>query len=456
VFPQLKAALFDWVRDAVNALATDGSARYETTDLGHWKRDSDGIFRYADRPVVVWEHQAISDLFELPSWQAVLEVIHGDDRINRQVDTFVGALGHGGRHVDAGTLGWRFLPLPGELDRLAEAFEDRYTQLEAFLAADEVEYALIWPMPGLTSDVLPVRLEPGLELDVMSDHELGVALDVEIVRTMFPRDRLLNPGYEQGTCVRYLYKVPKVVGEFNQDESQSAGARVTTKVQEIESALKETLAIVLPDAVGIAGRFGIVAQPGSLLSGGTNFQYTTMPPVLRMLNVHLSSDQAVELEEVWRLLHRPGLLRRNKGLALALRRLSYQAQRERPEDELLDTMIAAEALYLFDMGKAADRGELRYRRALRAALWSEPDRTGFTKREVLGIMRYAYHARSAIAHGGTPKPDDMKIRGDKVQLVELAKAAKTITISGCRRALAGASGRNRIWPPDWDALALGE
>jgi hypothetical protein len=170
----------------------------------------------------------------------------------------------------------------------------------------------------------------------------------------------------------------------------------------------------------------------------------------------MSNAESVELGKVWPLLRHPGLLRRNKGLALALRRLSYQAQRERPEDELLDTMIAAEALYLSDMGKAADRGELRYRLALRAALWSELEPTGFTKREVLGIMKSAYDARSAIAHGGTPKPDDMKMRGEKVPLAHLAKAAKSITTAGCRKALAGASGRRKTWPPDWDASAFGD
>ncbi len=121
-------------------------------------------------------------------------------------------------------------------------------------------------------------------------------------------------------------------------------------------------------------------------------------------------------------------------------------------------MIAAEALYLTDVGNEAERGELRYRLALRAALYSGLTReaeVGYTAREVLGIMKSAYDARSAIAHGGTPKPGDMKVRGQRVSLGELAKAAKSVITAGCRAALAKAVSPEGGWPPDWDGLALG-
>lgn len=174
----------------------------------------------------------------------------------------------------------------------------------------------------------------------------------------------------------------------------------------------------------------------------------------RLRRAHMKSDQASELVHVWTLVRQLDL-QRYKGLALALRRLSYQAQREQPEDELLDTMIAAEALYLTELGDATERGELRYRLALRAALWADPEQVDFNKREVLSLMKSAYNARSAIAHGGTPKPEEMKVRGQRVPLEELAKTAKSVIAAGCKAALERtASGKG--WPPDWDAMALGD
>jgi hypothetical protein len=76
--------------------------------------------------------------------------------------------------------------------------------------------------------------------------------------------------------------------------------------------------------------------------------------------------------------------------------------------------------------------------------------TGYTKREVLGIMKSAYDARSAIAHGGTPGPEVMKVRGQRVSLQELAKAAKSVIAAGRRAALAKAASHDGGWPPDWD------
>ena len=451
-FPELKDALRAWVNDAIDQLSRDASARDYTTDLGHWRRDADGVFRDIERPIEVWDRHAVQSLFDLPSWAAVLDALQGDSRLSNQVDTLVGTA-HGARRIEAANIGRFVLPRPNELAPAAEAFEARYGDLENFLAAHEIEYTAIWPLPGLTSNVLPVRLDSEVELDGMSDRELGFALDTEIVRTPFPRDRLLSPQAEHRTCVRYSYSLAKLVGDRDASETLRTGQEVEGKLQQVESALKESLAIVLPDAVGVAGRFGIVARPGSPLAGGVAFQQATLPQGPRLRRAHMNDDQASDLVRVWTLLQRPRL-RRHKGLALALHRLSYQSQREQPEDELLDTMIAAEALYLAELGNAAERGELRYRLALRAALWADPGQVGFARREVLSLMKSAYDARSAIAHGGTPKAEDIKVRGQRVSLQELTKAAKSVITAGCRAALDRvASGKG--WPPDWDDMALG-
>lgn len=226
------------------------------------------------------------------------------------------------------------------------------------------------------------------------------------------------------------------------------------ELDNIESALQESLALILPDPVGIVGHFRIVSEPGSPLSGQIGYQWSTISQGRHIRSVQMDDSQAADLLKVWQQVRRPGLLRTHKGLALALRRLSYQAQRERPEDHLLDTMIAAEALYLTEVGKK-DRGELRYRLALRAALWADPGQVGYTKHEVLEIIKSAYDARSAIAHGGTPDPKDMKVRGQRVSLERLVKTAKSIIITGCRAALAKAASFDGSWPPKWDDLVFG-
>ena len=88
-------------------------------------------------------------------------------------------------------------------------------------------------------------------------------------------------------------------------------------------------------------------------------------------------------------------------------------------------MIAAEAVYLTELGNEPYRGELSYRLALRASVWAEIPQVSLTKREVLKLMQSAYSTRSAIAHGGNPAPNVMKIRGERVELPVLVKATST-------------------------------
>ena len=169
-FPELKDALRTWANEALDQLSRNSGARYYTTDNGRWQRDSVGVYRYAERSIVVWGHNAVMDLFALASWEAVQEVLHTDDRLKDQIDTFVTTV-NGGRTVSATTIGQRVLAPPNELAHAAEIFETRYEELDTYLAADEVEYAEIWTLPGLKCDVLPVRLDAHVELDAMSDRE---------------------------------------------------------------------------------------------------------------------------------------------------------------------------------------------------------------------------------------------------------------------------------------------
>jgi hypothetical protein len=179
-----------------------------------------------------------------------------------------------------------------------------------------------------------------------------------------------------------------------------------------------------------------------------------MPRSARWRRVEVDAKRVSELQDAWKQVSQRGLLTRHNDLALALRRLSYQAQRERPEDELLDIMIAAEALYLAELGRESERGELRFRVALRAAVWADDPPLGMTKGEVLKLMKSAYDARSAVAHGGSPGPKEMKIKGQRVELPELVKVTRTVVAQGCRKALATAAASDASWPPDWDALVL--
>ena len=289
----------------------------------------------------------------------------------------------------------------------------------------------------------------------MSDRELVAALRTETVRPTFGSEGLLFQAEPASrTCIRYRYRLPKLIGPRG-DDASSRFQELEQRLQDIRATIEESLALVLPEPVMTAGRFGISGNQWSPTSGGTSFQPVMMPRYAHSRRIEVDGQQVAKLQEVWKQVSQRDLLTSHKGLALALRRLSYQAQRERPEDELLDLMIAAEALYLVGLGKESDRGELRYRLALRAALWADEPEPDLTKYEVLQLMKSAYDARSAVAHGGSPEAKDMKIKGQRVELPELLRTTRIVVTAGCRKALAAATAPDTAWPPDWDALALG-
>jgi Apea-like HEPN len=451
-FPELKEALRAWAHGAAASLIDDPNARYVGRDLPQWGCDSDGIFRDIVRPVDGWDYRYLEKLKYLASWPRVEKAFQDDDRLSRQINTLVGTA-QGGMRVETFGLAVHILPHPYELDRVDEIFEDHYAQLEGYLMAEELAFKAIWPVPGLIADTVPLELEYSLELDVMSDSELSVALRTGIILPAFAGSKLFQAGPADRTCFRYRYSLGKMVGSHD-EVSAARFQELDKRLQGIQAAIAESLALILPEPVMAAGRFAISNERWSPTSSGVAFQRATMPLGSRMRRVAVDPQFTSDLQQVWQHVSRRDLLERHKGLALALRRLSYQAQRERSDDELLDIMIAAEALYLIGLGNESYRGELRYRLALRAALWAEESQFGLTKREILKLMQSAYDARSAIAHGGSPDAKIMKIQGQRVELPELVKKTRAIVSAGCRRALGEAAASSADWPPDWDALVL--
>jgi Apea-like HEPN len=452
-FPALREALHAWILEAVAVLAADHDAPYEGFNIPEWKCDADGVFRNIARPLDGWDFHKLRQLQQLASWPNVEKAFQEDGRLNRQIDTFVGTI-QGGRRAEGFNLATRFIPRPSEIDRSEEVFEQRYAQLETYLAADKLDVKTIWPVPGLIIGTMPIELEPGIVLDAMSDRELVTALKAGIIRPPFGGEVLFQPEPASRSCIRYRYRLPKLIGSRGDDASVRF-QELEQRFQDIRATIDESLALVLPEPVMTAGRFGTSGEQWSPVSGGVTFQQAMMPRYAHSRRIEVGGQRISELQQVWKQVSQRGLLGRHKGLALALRRLSYQAQRERPEDELLDIMIAAEALYLTELGNEPYRGELRYRLALRAAVWADEPQLGLTKYEVLKLMQSAYDTRSAVAHGGNPNPKIMKTTGERFELPELVKVTRTVVAAGCRKALAAATDSNTGWPPDWDVLALG-
>src|SRR5215204_5174954 len=98
-FQELEEAMREWVHDAV-AILVAGPEPDMSHDLRRWQRDSDGIFRDRERLVRIWPHRALEGLRQLPSWQAVGQILFHDPRLRPQMNTLVGTM-YGGSRLDA-------------------------------------------------------------------------------------------------------------------------------------------------------------------------------------------------------------------------------------------------------------------------------------------------------------------------------------------------------------------
>jgi hypothetical protein len=129
------------------------------------------------------------------------------------------------------------------------------------------------------------------------------------------------------------------------------------------------------------------------LSGGTSFRVLREWPYGGRYD--LAEAEIPQFLELWHLLEE-GAAR----FSFSIHRFNLAFDRRLIADRLVDLVIAGESLFLGDIN-AQDRGELRFRFALRAAKFIQ--HSVYSEGDIFRVMRNAYDVRSAIVHGGSPK-----------------------------------------------------
>jgi hypothetical protein len=199
---------------------------------------------------------------------------------------------------DADIAGRCVLPSPDEAADVNAAFARRYERLDRFLAAREFVYLVVWPLPGLTSTRFPIELEPGIELDAMSDDELAAAFNTEVLRLLPPGAQLLFPENEPFAGLRYRYRLPKLIGDLG--DSQLAEVQAwEERLNGMRDALEQVLALLFADPVGISGRVGLCRD---WIPGGAGFEFLQEPLTWAEYyrKTHLDEQGATGLVETWR------------------------------------------------------------------------------------------------------------------------------------------------------------
>jgi hypothetical protein len=442
-FPALERALRAWVREALSHLA-DGSGPELVHGFPRWQHDSDGVFRLHEE-VRVWPSNEVQGLFQLPLWPDVTSALQSDDRLRDHLGKLVGTEGMQ-TVFDVKATAQHVLPPPDEAEEAERAFQQRYDEVDRFLAASEIEYTTVWPIPGMKSSNLPVALEVDVGVTRTSDSELTMLLDRQVVRSQFPRTYYWGASRENPACLRFRYRLPKVIRDMNWVGSRERRDELQERLMSIQETFQQVLALIFTTPPVIPGSVTFTTWP---LEAGW---FTFHDPFIRDPRFEgfdewpINQSETTAIVEAWKVLRQPSF---PKTLVLPLRRLSYRARRPEAEDELIDVMIAAEALYFSDQEVNT---ELGFRLAVRAAAFCDPQALSMTKREVFDLMKTAYGARSKIVHGGFV--GDLKLKGSNVSLEDFIQAVEAVVRQAVKEALSRLASLDPRWPPDWNDLTL--
>lgn len=144
--------------------------------------------------------------------------------------------------------------------------------------------------------------------------------------------------------------------------------------------------------------------------------------------------------------------RRKLFIENAIRRFGYAGDRDLPDDKLVDLMIAAESLFLYEIDDQ-DRGELSYRLSQRAAFFIS-EAPGPSRHDVFRLMRNAYRVRSVIVHGGVPGNDLLRTSAGRVSMSEFVESVERLLRLALRKMIQVLR-QSGVAPPDWNTLTFG-
>ena len=447
---RFEQALRAWLSEAEAYLATlpNGGLQLLWRDE-EWQLDPDGIYRHHSIGRVGHDPRETVHVMQFESYQQLRDAAIASPVVAKHLDTLVGTTSSRTR-MELRNLA--LAALPGDLMSPttggAQDVGSRVQRVIDFLRRTEFESVTYSPLAGLSLECDQLELEPGLTIERMTPQEVCVALDCHVISQPIPAS-LFQLSDDRAFALKSAYSSPKIIGDNPTVAVTADDSQRSSKPEE----LLQCLALMTSQRVEAPGSLSI--QTKRMLSGfGVSWQHRSMGRGYGT-GLKLNDEQCAELQRIWRVSH-DTQFQQNKAVALAIRRLGFGIQRDRVEDRLIDVFIAAEALYLTDgSGEVKERGELRYRLALRAAVWSEGALDGWTRREVFKHMKAGYDLRSAVAHGSNPKPEDIKLRGKRVALQEFVTVTEAIVRAGLLKVVDQIEPGKRF-SIAWDDLILPE
>lgn len=417
-----------------------------------WERGSDGHFRPVESRVRnLFPLRVSKDLSSMQGYEACKDALKANLTIGPQLDCLVGTA-FSMMRIEAEAVLWSLIAAMVDEDGILtfsdERFEKKWLELCAFFAADTLTYKTVAPLPHLSVKNKPFNLGAEIVLDALSADEVSRCAEVGVLSPASLRFPMMGPELAVG--LRATWSLPKIVladdaieAAPDQGNAGSFGSRPPLQSHLVVEDVLSALRIFKRSGIRAAGEASW--HVGLMLNGDTSFRCVRRWPYG---GAYVLTDEEVpRLQNLWHQLENS-----SAELAFSIRRFNLAFDRDLVEDRIVDLVVAAESLFLGELD-VRDRGELRYRFALRSAKFIE--HPAQSQREVFRVMQRAYDARSSVVHGDLPR--DTRVFGNQAAgLAMFTDEIEELVRLGLRKALTLAATSNNLRTAKfWDDLVLG-
>ncbi len=452
-YPKFRVALQKWRKATLKQLVQNTEHNLINVGTERWRRDTDGhMRRYA---AIQWNFIILEELKRLPEWTKLTQAANETEDIAKHINQLVGSASSK-RQMQLEQIAYPLLREPefsednSKIKLRPDHFASQYAKFESFIAEDQFNAITVWPINGLVVEK-PLRINDSALIRSLTDEEISDCIKAGII-AVNQSYGLISDRESRYCGLVFTTKQHKLIGEAESNFKE------IEKLEKEKAQLLEDVQIVAA-LLGVTNmRFGGRAEASEGWPSGfhmfTSGSFSTISHVARFNPTVIDSKTAAAFKRTWNLLF-GGERPEDQSLYLAARRLTFAEDRTRDDDRLMDLMIAAEALYLNDTGSPQDKGELKFRLALRAASWADPSKVSMTKKDVYRLIRNAYNIRSIIAHGGVPDPKDLKHKSQVLSQLEFNKMVEIVVRQGILKAITRAlKTKNRLFVPDWEEKIL--
>jgi len=333
------------------------------------------------------KHRA--EIESLPEYVACIDAIRSDLTLSKHMDGLVGLESWQTRMTPWGYLSHFLIKQISEATEKfnlnPQTFDSMYFNLERFIYDDTVPMQAIAPLQNFESDVHELDLGNEAKIRRLSTAELEQLMDQSKWSTLAPSFEIFFLKH----AVELTYRAKKQLGEEGWDKIR---IHPTTYQQINEQTLRLVTALRLfkRGAVGFSmiKTSSPIDLPLPIWKAAYRLSHTPFSGSL----YELKEAEVSEFRRFWENTCKLDL-EQPAPIGVAIRRLNYSYERDRPEDKLVDYMVAFEALFF----KEGEAGEYRHKLSVRVARFLEQEYNQRT--QIATKMAEFYDKRSVVVHG---------------------------------------------------------